>query len=372
MKELHIICCTTSEKRFGWELFIYLNNLRELGVSDRARILIFSYKGYSPDPYFATLEEEFKEVSFFHYEDEDRVVEDIRDTKYPALSRPYMLAKHFHTYPHLSKGAIFYTDSDILLSNISFLTPYLHDEVNYLSHAGGREKGENYLGPEYIDSKVKDVLNEKYIEYMDVDVLEEMAGFFGLDRQFCENRADQFGGAQYLLKDIDHTFWVAVYNASMYIRNYLKKHINKQFFETEEKGFQSYCADMWAILFVLWQSGREIRCPEAMDFSWATDRVEKVNQMNIYHNAGITRDGVLRDNQRGPDGKKEEVTCPAFNKSNYQLTTPFEDIEHIRQVAEHPVSKRFGTSVYAQEILKIHSKYKLCSQTEDSLKATSE
>jgi hypothetical protein len=77
-------------------------------------------------------------------------------------------------------------------------------------------------------------------------------------------------------------------NDCIIIRKYLQ-HINKQFFASEEKGFQSWCADMWAVLWNLWLRDIETKNISEMDFSWASDPIEKVHKLGMFHNDGITK-----------------------------------------------------------------------------------
>lgn len=363
MKKLHILCCVTADKRFAWEVWTLLENLRQIKASKKAIILVFSWKSQTPDPLFEKIEEIFSEVKFIYYKDEDYVVDDARGCGYEALFRPYILSKFFEEHKELQKDAFLYIDSDVLFTRpLKWINELLSDDVNYLSYAGARgEKGGNYLNCDYFDSKIKDVLPEMVEEYKQIDVLSDLVKGFNLTRKMCEDRKEECGGAQYILKDMNGAFWGEVYAGSMYIRNYLMRKINSHYFENEDKGFQSWCADMWAILFALWRRGSETKCPESMDFSWATDRIEKVRKLNIFHNAGITKSESLRDNQRGEDGKKIEIDCPAFFKGHYRRSpiTPFEDIEYVKLVSENPISRRFGTSYYTDYLLMVKDKYKL-------------
>jgi len=334
---------------------VYLDNLREIGASHMARVLVFSPRGRKVDPWFKRVESTFSEVKFFYYEDSTGVVGgDIRRTEgYIPLLRPYMLAKHFREYPELSSLPLLYTDSDILfLHPLDFLSPFLEDDINYISYTGNRNPGGNYLNSEYFDSKVKDVLPDKLEKYKIIDVLGGVAELMGVSRTICEENNQNTGGAQYLLKNIDDTFWGDVYEGCCKIRLYLRG-INKEYFSSEDKGFQSFCSDMWSVLYNLWKRGATTQCPKEMDFCWATDKREKLQDAHIYHNAGITAEDAI---------KEGDITIPSFYKGHPKyrdnIITPFED-PYVEEVATSPLSKKYCTSYYAEKITHIKQKYRL-------------
>jgi len=64
--------------------------------------------------------------------------------------------------------------------------------------------------------------------------------------------------------------------------------INRKYFKDENQGFQSWCADMWALNFALWNRGIESDVTKELDFSWATDNMETFKKKPIFHNAGAT------------------------------------------------------------------------------------
>jgi hypothetical protein len=48
---------------------------------------------------------------------------------------------------------------------------------------------------------------------------------------------------------------------------------------------------MWAVLWCLWKLGKQTVPHKFFDFAWATDTIERYNECNIYHNAGVTESG---------------------------------------------------------------------------------
>jgi hypothetical protein len=97
---------------------------------------------------------------------------------------------------------------------------------------------------------------------------------------------------------------------------------------------------MWAVLWILWADNKETRCPEEMNFAWATDPIEKLDKVYIYHNAGVTPDSI----------KHKDKFHKLFYKSKIEyvnnLKTPFED-DHSKW------SRDFASAYYVDHIAAI-------------------
>jgi hypothetical protein len=226
------------------------------------------------------LEQDFPETKFFYYPDTENVLRLTRIFQYIPLLRPYCLREHFKAFPELSSDAIFYIDSDVLLhKGVEFLQPFLQDDVVYMSD------GKSYNNSEYFDSKIKDVLPHRLEDYKKIDVLNEAAHLCRIDRTVCEQNKNNTGAAQYLLKGVDSKFFDDLLSACCTMKLYLGN-INRKYFESEEKGFQSWCADIFCMNFLLWHRGFTTATPSELDFAWATDSSDRWHHMNIYHDAG--------------------------------------------------------------------------------------
>ena len=272
----------------------------------------------------------------YYYKDGGDVSQQL-GTYIPVL-RPFSLMKYFQEHPEMMTKAVFYCDCDILFTDKFNVDDYINDEICYLSDTN------SYINASYFDSKIKDVLPEKLEEYKTRDVLAELTSLIGINREIAEANNLNSGGAQYFLKNVDATFWHKVMNDCIIIRKYLQ-HINKQFFASEEKGFQSWCADMWAVLWNLWLRDIETKNISEMDFSWASDPIEKVHKLGMFHNAGITK--------RDMDG------YPAFYKGLYHTgKDPFRDT-HMEIVLNDENSKKRGTHYYVTKLIELKNKYNL-------------
>ncbi len=341
MKDLVFISCQPDDKVFEWQIDVQLHNFRKYGYADRARVLVFLpsdrlHKGFNPG--WKQLEKKYPEVKFFYYEDtEDILNTSIRRIGYIPLLRPWMLKKHFAEYPELEDKAIFYHDSDVIFTRRLDFTPFLYDgdEDCYLSDT------RSYIAASYFDSKAKDVLESKKEDYAKIDVLDSSMKLFGLTRQDAVDNENGSGGAQYLLKNINSKFWEDVYEGCINIRTHLRN-INTRYFESEDKGFQSWCADMWSVLWNLWKRGVKTYCPKELDFAWATDKISKWREVYIYHDAGAGSNPIYTTE---PDGTKKEHRLFFKREMKYvnNISSPLqEDLSYV--------SKDFCSSGYVREI----------------------
>jgi len=336
MKDLKFICAQPDDTYYTWQVHLWLESLRKLGHSDKAIVLVFTPKSRKKNDKWKQIVDLYPEAEFVFYNDEDSV-SDLLGIYIPIL-RPYVLWRYFKDHPEMSAKAVFYCDSDILFTEKFDIQQFIDDEINYLSDAN------SYINATYFDSKVKDVLPTKLEEYKTRDVLAEIASVVGISREIAEENNEHSGGAQYLLKNVDAHFWSKVMNDCILIRTYLQK-VNREFFENESKGFQSWCADMWAVLWNLWLRNQQTKVVPELAFAWAPDPITKLDTHTILHNAGIT--GPFMGN------------VPYFYKGAYHLgKDPFND-PHLNVVFQHEESKKKCTHYYITELLALKEKYNL-------------
>jgi hypothetical protein len=331
MKELQILTAQPSDLYFNWQLRVQLHNLRKHGLSDKYTALVWKHSERANKETFEKewkqLQEDYPEAKIVFYEDPSGELHRmIKMFNYIPLLRPWLLGKYFTDHPELEQKAIFYMDSDVVFTKKPDFEALRDNEVCYLSDT------RSYIAASYFDSKVKDVLPDKLEEYKQIDVLDELVKEFGLTRTVAEFNELGSGGAQYLLKNIDAGFWQDVFSGCIKILLNLRS-VNRKFFESENKGFQVWCADMWSILFNLWRKKYSTHCPKEMDFCWATDPIAKWDQVQIYHDAGATS----RNHDKAILFHKREL------KYVNNLGTPFED-----DLSD--VSKDYCSSKYVEEI----------------------
>jgi len=337
MRELKFICAQPDDAYYTWQVHLWLESLREIGHSDKAIVLIFTPKDRKQNKErWQKIVDLYPEASFNFYLDEDNISQYLGI--YIPILRPYILWKYFKEHPEMSSNAIFYCDSDILFMKEFNVDQYIEDDVCYLSDTN------SYINADYFDSKIKDVLPDKLEEYKTRDVLGEITSIIGINREICEANNLNSGGAQYFLKNLDATFWSKVMNDCVLIRTYLQK-VNRDFFKDENTGFQSWCADMWAVLWNLWLRNQETKVVPEMSFAWSTDPIERLSQFTIFHNAGIAADV-----QNG---------MPCFYKGKYHNGLDPTKDPHLDVVLNHEQSKKSCTWFYASKVKELSNKYKL-------------
>jgi hypothetical protein len=337
MKELKFICAQPDDVYYTWQVHLWVESLKKIGHSDKAIVLIFTPAYRNKSDKWQKIIDLYPETEFVFYKDEENMVSQKLGVYIPVL-RPYCLMRYFKDNPDMQNKAVFYCDSDILFTEKFDVSKFLDDDVCYMSDTN------SYINSSYFDSKVKDVLPDRLDEYKKIDVLAETAGIAGITREICEKHKDHSGGAQYLLKNIDWTFWERMIQDCLFIRSYLMN-TNKQYFKNENAGFQSWCADMWALLWQLWKRGQETKVVPELEFAWSPDPISKLQRTTILHNAGIVSDDM--------------GGYPAFYKGKYHLgSDPLKD-DHLYKVYNDEKSKQHCTHYYVTQLIELKNKYNL-------------
>lgn len=343
-KELAYLVAQPTDKYFVWQVGLWLQSLQDIGEDDKAHVVLFNPKGREVTKQWEELAKIYPKATFATYEDNGTVAPLLRT--YIPILRPYALAKHFAAHPELSEKAILYCDCDVLFTRRLDIDKYLEDETCYLSDTI------SYIGSDYLIGKKRDVLPQMKDKFENKDVVADLARITQIDKQVILDNNFNSGGAQYLLKGVDSAFWEKVMRDAIYIKIHLDN-VNKTYFENGDKGYQSWCADMWAVLYNLWHRGKQTRVVAEMDFSWASDRIERLEQTAMLHNAGITSESSLKTRARDANGNHVTVSAPAFYKGKFiSGTNPFLKLEHLEEVATNPDSKLFCTSYYVSYMLK--------------------
>ena len=271
MKNLRFICAQPRLVYYAWQVEVMINNFIKNGINPNSIDILVAWNPNDKTNEPSTIEMwnklaiHYNSVRFFFYEDTRE-----KPIRYISSIRPNILKQHFKAHPELKNEAIFYHDSDILFTKPFDWTPFLNDDILYLSDTN------SYINSSYILSKGEDVYNK-------------MCEIVGIDTIIPKLMNSNSGGAQYILKNIDWQYWekVEVDCEKLYFEisqlNQKKKQEDPNHHE-----LQIWCADMWAVLWNAWLRGSETKVIKEMDFSWATDSEDRFNQTNIFHNAGVT------------------------------------------------------------------------------------
>jgi hypothetical protein len=283
---------------FHWQVELYLYQFSKCGIRDHCYVL-FGYND-NPSDYALDLAKKYKGRIFF-YKDERNPDEKV----YIPSIRPHILKKFFKDYPELGKN-VFYHDSDIFIVKLPDFELMLNDDIGYLSDTVG------YIGYNYLADCSKRY-KDRHTHLQDLDLVKKMCECFDISEELVKDNQLNSGGAQYLLKNIDSTFWEDV-----------EKNTNKLYkmFKIYESAYpidhhvQSWATDMWGVLWTYWKCGKKTVLHKDLEFSWAMNPSSEYYNKKIFHLAGVTEENRLTGNFPG----KEK-----FLKSRYMNTNVLVD-----------------------------------------------
>lgn len=331
-----IIFVNPIDKFFIWQNHLYIESCIEAGFDEeRIHVLLYVPKGRDKNlSEWKKLQDLYPKVQFFFYE--DKGVQQYLGLYIPIL-RPHCLWQHFEAHPELKDETILYTDTDILWIEGLDIAKYFDDDCCYISDA------KSYLNVDYFNSKIRDVLPEKLEEYKKRDVVKELCDIVGIDKQVAIDNNHNTGGVQYILKNVDADFWKKIETDILAIRRHLLA-VNKEFFANENKGYQSWCSDLFSLQYNLWKKGC-CKVVKEMAFLWCHDSRDRMNTVKIYHNAGATNEGT-----------KE---FPIFYKGKYHRgENPFIDPQ-LDVILNNEESKKHCTWYYVKKMDELRKKYNI-------------
>lgn len=302
MTEILFVSAQPTDFKFTWQIDVQCWNFREHGISDKYHVLLWYRNIDSNINEWKRLEKKYPEVKFFYYKDQG-----IDEGLYIPQLRPHILKQHFKKYEQeLKDKAIFYLDSDIIFRELPDLKLLLSDNICWQSDTSG------YLDYSYLRNK------EKQGNIPEHEVIGKLAEMANITVETIMSYDKKTGGAQYILKNIDSSFWEDVEDLCVKIRHFLFKEVNPKYFKSESEGFQSWCADMWAVNFSLWKRGLVTNIHKELGFTWATDRADRWFENKIYHDAGAAGNKGLfiksAWNKTSPVGKPISVLSSFASK----------------------------------------------------------
>lgn len=245
--------------RFHWEIETYINNFISVGINPNKIEVVMLYDGENPSNAGLALQQKYPSVRFFFYKD------DRDDKSYIPSKKPYGVYQHMLVYKDLNKEAIFYHDSDIVFVQKINEGMLERGEVWYTSDTDG------YIAYDYVHGRGK----EQYYQ---------MCEIIGVDPNLIKHLDG--GGAQYIIKNTNASYWLKVYEDS----NKLWHFFEKQKAEGKDGDLQLWTAEMWATLWVGYQFGYRIKNHKELNFAMSTDPLSVLDKgdIKIVHNNGIT------------------------------------------------------------------------------------
>jgi len=273
MKNLRYICVQPRLLYYAWQVEVMINNFIKHGINpNNIDILV----AWNPNDLTASvgvwdeLISYYRSVRFFFYQDTRQ-----HPIHYISSIRPNILKQHFKAHPQLKSEAIFYHDCDIVFTKTPNWNRFLNDNIWYLSNTN------SYINYDYIKSK-------------EHNVYEKMCEIVGINPIIPKLMNSNSGGAQYIMKNVNASFWEKVEKDSEQLF-YQITQLNNQIKSTKSDyhELQIWCADMWAVLWNGWLLGNETKVVPEMDFSWATDHKHRWEETTIFHNAGVVEHGDM-------------------------------------------------------------------------------
>jgi hypothetical protein len=113
-----------------------------------------------------------------------------------------------------------------------------------------------------------------------------MASIIGIDTELIKTNQDNSGGGQYIIKNTDYKIWQKIYEDCTPLYKQMLNYQRR--FPINPGQIQFWTAEMWSLLWNLWLFGYQTKITPLLDFSWATDNLEKYNTKPILHMAGVT------------------------------------------------------------------------------------
>lgn len=279
---MRFICAQPANLYYAWQVEVMINNFIDNGINPNSIDIVCCKDGDIPEEWSKLCNN--YAARFFFYND-------TRETKhYISSIRPNILKQHFKEHPYLRDEPFLYHDCDIVFTNPIDWYKFIFDDKWYGSDT------RFYISYNYINDKGEEYINE-------------MCNIVGIDKQVVKDNELNCIGAQYLLKDIDWTFWDTVEKDSENLfRDISELNRKKRQENPEFHDLQIWCADMWAVLWGGWKMGKTTICHKDFNFSWATSHINSWDDLNIYHNAGVV------DSSNG-----------LFCKSDYMNQLPYDE-----------------------------------------------
>jgi len=286
---MKILIVLPDNKYFLWQMLVQINNFKKFGI-DGDVIYIIGKTSIQKSIELNDIILKSNSKCSFHVFNDERI-----GSSYSSTLRPHLLTKYFQKYPESSKETYFYIDPDVIFTKKFSLSDLEKTNMWYVSDT------RSYIGVQYIKSKGESLFYEM------CDIVPKIV----------EDRDENAGGAQYVLKNVNADFWRKVERDSEELYKHMINTKNKY---CPEYPIQAWTADMWAILWNAWYFGNETKIVKKLDFCWATDIISKWKSTNIYHNAGAVIDNgyyFLKTKYQISPFNKEIKFSDEYCSSNY-------------------------------------------------------
>jgi hypothetical protein len=274
MKDLVFVCAHPDVPYFHWQTKLYTHNFIEKGIKPENIHVLFAMVNGSTEPTEDGLKLKDLGINIHFYED------DREKKSYIPSIKPFLISKWLKEYPEFGQ-AFFLHDADIIFRELPDFENLMNDDITYLSDTIG------YIGYDYIIDCCSRY-ERQHPNSEKGQLINEMANVVGIKVELIKENQNNSGGGQYLIKNTDHKLWEKIYEDCTPLYNQMLNYQRR--FPINPGQIQFWTAEMWSLLWNLWNSGFKTKVTKELDFSWATDNIEIYNKKPILHMAGVTDD----------------------------------------------------------------------------------
>ena len=280
---MRYICAQPAVKYYTWQVEVMINNFVRMGIDPNDMDILLAYTDVITDDW-KKLRSKYSNVRFFFYRD-------IREDKsYIPSVYFYLMKRHLEGHTYLENEVLFIHDSDIVFTKDVDFTDMERGDEWYLSNTN------SYINYDYIQQKGN-------------HIYEKMCDIVGINYEIPKLMNLHSGGAQYIVKNTNASFWDKVEKDSVKLYkyfcevegNYVKKHPN-------DYPIQKWTAGMWSFLWNGWLAGHQTIVDNRLNFGWVTGGYDEVQKYSILHNSGVT------DGSKGLFYKGDYINELPYNK----------------------------------------------------------
>jgi hypothetical protein len=272
MKDIVFVTAQPDVPYFHWQIKLYVHNFIDKGINPSQIHVILGMVHGKTEPTSGGLELLDLGVNIHFYKD-DR----IKKTYIPSI-KPYLISQWLKNSPEYG-DCFFLHDADIIFRELPDFKTLLNDDICYLSDTIG------YIGYNYIIDCCRRYERQHPTSEKN-QLLNEMTSIIGIDTELIKTNQDSSGGGQYIIKNTDYKIWQKIYEDCTPLYKQMLNYQRR--FPINPGQIQFWTAEMWSLLWNLWLFGYQTKITPLLDFSWATDNLEKYNTKPILHMAGVT------------------------------------------------------------------------------------
>jgi hypothetical protein len=306
MEKLIFVSAQPDLPYFHWQVKLYINSFIENQINPNQIHVIFGILENSKEPSDGAIEILKTGVNVHFYKD-------LRTKKqYIPSIKPYLIYNWIKE--NEERGRLFFLhDSDIILTKKLNVEDLLNDEVIYMSDT------ENYLGYQYLKN-CSNRYSKNFEKCGDEELIDDMLSIIGLNKKVIIDNQKNSGGAQYIIKNTDSKLWEKIYINSIELYN--KMMIFQKKYPIKNGKVQFWTAEMWSLLWNLWRDKKLTKITSELDFSWATDDVQKFFERPILHMAGVTDDMKHRKFYKGSFLETDPIELLRTDSKHFDYIEP--------------------------------------------------